>query len=247
MGVVPELSIVCPVYQGEHSLTHLVEAVDKNCQESGIIYDLILVDDGSSDNSWLTITELQKRYPITAVKQAANYGQHYAIHAGLRQAKGRKIMVMDCDLQDDPACIPLLLEASGIHRSSVLAFRKTKKNDPYYVVSSWFLNVLLTILTRRYNHYRTGNFGVFDQALIRSILQDGIRNFYFPAAVRIYGGHLPVLVVRHGERKHGSSTYTFSRQLKLALQALSYALFHRSGNKTLPYQTETIIYTKFDE
>src|ERR1041384_2731853 len=101
-----EISVVSPVYKAERIVDHLVEQVSKALSEITPDYEIILIEDGSPDESWKKIEENCAKNPkIKGVKFSRNFGQHYAITAGLKAASGNYVVVMDCDLQDDPVYI----------------------------------------------------------------------------------------------------------------------------------------------
>ena len=105
------LSIISPVYCAEQLLDQLVERVIESVGAISSDFEVILVDDYSPDNSWSKIEELSTKHPqVKGIKLSRNFGQHYAITAGLDQAKGEWVVVMDCDLQDRPEEIPALYE-----------------------------------------------------------------------------------------------------------------------------------------
>jgi polyisoprenyl-phosphate glycosyltransferase len=97
------ISIVSPVYQAENILAELIQRIKLALSSLNYKFEILLVDDGSLDKSWQKIVELSKTHPeIKGYKLSRNFGQHYAITAGLDQSQGEWIVVMDCDLQDRP-------------------------------------------------------------------------------------------------------------------------------------------------
>jgi polyisoprenyl-phosphate glycosyltransferase len=95
----PFVSVVCPVYKGEKTLRELVERVDASLKKISAFYEIILVDDHSLDGSWEKIIQLAGKYPaVKGIRLSRNFGQHYAITAGLEKVKGEWVVVMDCDL-----------------------------------------------------------------------------------------------------------------------------------------------------
>lgn len=224
------LSVVSPVFEYAGVVEPLVSQIDKACRSLGIPFEIILVDDGSIDRSWEAISSLCNDYPVKGVGHCQNNGQHQAIYTGLKYAKGDYIIVMDCDLQDDPACIPMMVSKSMESGRSALAYRKTKKNHPYYVLSSRLLNACLTMLTGVKMHYRTGNFGCFPRSVILKVLEMGHRDFYFPVAVRLAEGYVDSIEVNHKERVHEESTYNLRRHIHLAWSAVRFAWLKPTGN-----------------
>ena len=98
-----EISIVSPVYKAKYIVNELVEEIIRNCKFLNIKYEIILVEDGSNDGTWEAVKNLiDKHIEVKGIKLSRNFGQHKAISAGLKITKGKYIVVMDCDLQDDP-------------------------------------------------------------------------------------------------------------------------------------------------
>jgi polyisoprenyl-phosphate glycosyltransferase len=121
---VVELSVVVPVYNCDGCLRALHERLTETIRGLGVTYELVFVDDRSTDESWRSIVELASRDPaLKAVRLSRNFGQHAAITAGLAAAEGRWTVVMDCDLQDPPELVPALYERAQAGAEMVLARR----------------------------------------------------------------------------------------------------------------------------
>jgi dolichol-phosphate mannosyltransferase len=123
-----KLSIVSPVYKASGIIPELVSRISHVCESEKYNYEIILVDDGSLDNSWKIIESLSLQYPkLRGFKLSKNYGQHYAISAGIHKAQGDYVVIMDCDLQDDPAYIPQLIDKSLEGFNVVCTIKQVKK------------------------------------------------------------------------------------------------------------------------
>ena len=106
----PSLSIVIPVYNSEKSLPLLLDSLNKSLPEMASEFEVILINDGSQDQSWMVVQELVSKYKnVTGTNMMRNYGQHNALLCGIRQAKYDIVVTLDDDLQHDPALIPVLL------------------------------------------------------------------------------------------------------------------------------------------
>ena len=124
-----KLSIVSPIYKAENFIDKLVFEIQKSMIALNVDYEIILVDDRSKDNSWQKMKELsQKNANIKSLRLSRNFGQHPAIIAGLSQAKGEWIIVMDCDLQDIPEEIPKLFSFTQAGYQ-VIVGKKKSRND----------------------------------------------------------------------------------------------------------------------
>ena len=128
----PILSIVSPVYRAEKLLSDLVQRIKSAVSQISTDFEIILVEDASPDNSWAEIERLSLIHPeIHGIKLSRNFGQHYAITAGLDQAKGEWVVVMDCDLQDRPEEIPGLFKKAQEGFEVVLA-RRANRQDGFF-------------------------------------------------------------------------------------------------------------------
>ena len=122
-----DLSVVSPVYRSDSLVLRLVEEI--RAVLSGKDYEIVLVDDGSPDASWERIQEAAARFPeVRGIRLSRNFGQHYAISAGLQESRGKKTVVLDCDLQDRPAEIPRLLAKASEGYDIVLAQRGRRRD-----------------------------------------------------------------------------------------------------------------------
>jgi dolichol-phosphate mannosyltransferase len=188
-------------------------------------FELILVDDRSPDNSWQQIqrnTALDKR--VRGVRLSRNFGQHKAITAGLAQCRGEWVVVMDCDLQDQPEEIAKLFALTQQGHDIVFARRVDRQDTFLKRLFSRFFYWVLSYLTETRQDPAIANFGVYHHKVIDSILamNDSIR--YFPTMVRWVGFNIASVPVDHAERSVGKSSYNFRRLIHLAIDIiLSYS------------------------
>ncbi|MBN3582549.1 glycosyltransferase [Algoriphagus aestuarii] len=213
------LSIISPVYRAENTLGELVSRI-KACipdQE----YEIILVDDASPDNSWHEIERLAEIHPeIRGIKLSRNFGQHYAITAGLDAAKGEWVVVMDCDLQDRPEEIPNLYQEAQKGFDVVLARRVNRQDNFFKRLSSKIFYRTLAWLTGSQQDESIANFGIYHRKVINQIIgmRESIR--YFPTMVKWVGFRQCSIPVTHAEREEGSSNYNFKKLFNLALDIM---------------------------
>lgn len=222
----PHISIVSPVYGCVGCLEDLVDQVASSISELGRSFELILVDDASPDGSWQRIVELSATHRwVHGVRLARNFGQHAAISAGVKQARGEWVVVMDCDLQDIPSEIPRLYQhaVKGNH-DIVFAQRVQRQDGALKRFSSWAFFKLLTWLTGIKQDSSTANFGVFRRTVIDAVNAMPERDRCFPLMIKWVGFNMSFLPVEHGRRTHGQSSYNLRKLLKLALEiSLSYS------------------------
>jgi glycosyltransferase involved in cell wall biosynthesis len=186
-----------------------------------VLYEIILVDDYSPDNSWTEIERLASIHPeIKGIKLSRNFGQHYAITAGLDAAKGEWVVVMDCDLQDKPEEIPNLLAKAQEGYDVVLARRANRQDNFFKRLSSRIFYRTLAWLTGSEQDETIGNFGIYHRKVIDQIvmMRESIR--YFPTMVKWVGFRQTTLDVVHAEREQGSSNYNFKKLFNLALDIM---------------------------
>jgi glycosyltransferase involved in cell wall biosynthesis len=214
---VPLISIVSPVYKARNIIPELVAQIEKSVLEITGNFEIILVDDGCPENSWEIIEEIAKNnHNVIGIKSSRNFGQHYAISAGLSEAKGEWIVVMDCDLQDRPDEIPKLYNKALEGFDIVLAQRIDRRDNYLKKLFSYLFYKFLGYLTGSMQDGTVANFGIYHRKVIKTVvnLTDSIR--FFPSMIKWVGFKSVKLPVEHSERMEGVSSYNFKRLLKLA-------------------------------
>ena len=217
----PLLSIVSPVYKAEKQLPELVQRIKAAVSPISMDFEIILVEDASPDNSWSEIERLSELHPeIIGLKLSRNFGQHYAITAGLDQGKGEWVVVMDCDLQDRPEEIPPLLQKAQEGFDVVLARRANRQDGFLKKLSSKLFYRTLAWLTGSQQDETIANFGIYHQRVIRQIteMRESIR--YFPTMVRWVGFRQTAIDVIHAANEDRGSSYNFKRLFNLALDIM---------------------------
>lgn len=213
-----KLSIVSPVYLGELMVQELVSRIHDNVMSICSSYEIILVEDGSPDKSWQAIQSVcADNEHVKGIKLSRNFGQHYAITAGLRHATGDWIVVMDCDLQDMPEEIPNLLKKANEGFDIVLARRELRQDGFLKTLSSKLFYKIFSFLTDSKQDSSIANFGVYHKNVIDSILsmKDHVR--YFPTMVQWVGFSSTKLNVVHSQREKGKSSYSWGKLFNLAI------------------------------
>ncbi len=216
------LSVVIPVYRSELIVEELVRQLVVAMQElNEIDYELILVEDYSPDNTWeAIIRECEKNAKVKGIKLSRNFGQHSAIYGGLCNAKGDWIVVMDCDLQDNPKEIINLFDKAKEGYDIVLAERNQRNDTWRKKMSSKLFYMVLGFLTGMEQNHKVGNFGIYHKKVIDSILTMNDYKKYFPAMINWIGFKKTNIEVEHSARHSGETTYKFSTLLSLALNTL---------------------------
>lgn len=217
--VKPEVSVVVPVYNEVESLPQLIEAIATSMNATGLNYELICVDDGSTDGSAELLKQQALIHPhLRAVLLRRNYGQTPAMAAGFKYAQAQAIVTLDGDLQNDPADIPLLL---------------AKLNEGYDLVSGWRKNRQDAALTRllpskianwligRITGVKLHDYGCSLKAYRSEVVADmnlyGELHRFLPALAFIEGARITEIPVRHHARRFGRSKYGLGRTIRVVL------------------------------
>lgn len=221
MPNIPLISVVSPVYRGEKMINALVGRCKTNLELITSDYEIILVNDCSPDDSWVEITEeCKKDYRIKGIDLSKNFGQHYAITAGISYAQGEWVVVMDCDLQDRPEEIPALYSKAKEGYDTVLAQRVQRVDGFFKKNTSKLFYKLFSYLTETKQDASVANFGIYNKSVIQSVLAMGDQIRYFPTMVQWVGYKKAYLPIEHGQRMEGKSSYNFKKLFRLAMDTI---------------------------
>jgi dolichol-phosphate mannosyltransferase len=217
----PEISLVSPVYRAENMLPELVSEIQKVMVKINKSYEIILVDDRSPDDSWLVMKSLSSKFPeVKSIRLSRNFGQHPTIMAGLSQAKGNWVVVMDCDLQDQPKEVEKLYNKALEGFDAVLAQRKDRKDSFFKKLSSKIYAKIYGYFTNTNYDYTVANFGIYKHKVIASVLEVNDYIKYFPLFVKFVGFHTTVIQVEHNSREDGKSSYSIRALISLAFNTI---------------------------
>ena len=220
-----KIAVVVPVYYGEKSLGELINRLQLVFDQLGVSYEIILVNDASPDDSWAIIKELQlKNNKIIGINFSRNFGQHYAITAGLNEANADWVVVMDCDLQDVPEEIIPLYHKAKEGFDLVLA-QRTDRQDRFFkrLFSKLFYRFLSYLSGIKYDS-SIANFGIYKNTVINEIISLPEKNRYFPTMVKWVGFNQVAIPVSHADRKYGETSYNYRKLFNLSLDiVLSYS------------------------
>jgi glycosyltransferase involved in cell wall biosynthesis len=217
----PFISVVVPIYKTDVFLDELIFRLEKALSKITDVFEIILVDDASPDKSWHHIESLIEKKPqLLGIKFSRNFGQHYAISAGLDHAKGDWIVVMDGDLQDQPEEIIKLYNQAMEGYQIVLASRLNRQDNFLKRLFSKLFYLFLTYLTGSKHDETVANFGIYHFSVIREVkrMRESIR--YFPTMVKWVGFKVSKINVEHALRSAGQSSYDFKRLANLALDIM---------------------------
>lgn len=213
-----KISVVIPEYRGESMLQELLQRLHLNLQTFTDSYEIILVNDCSPDNVWSAIkTVCANDKRVVGLNLSRNYGEHYAITAGLRYAKGEWVVVMDCDLQNRPEDIPALYN-KACEGWDVVHARRVHKNFGFWKrMSSKLFHFFYDWMSGHKSDESIAEFGIYSWKIIAEYnkLKEVARSFNF--LIDYLGFKVTTLDVQHDARAdEGSSSYTLKKLLKLA-------------------------------
>lgn len=216
-----QLSIVSPVYHGEKMVEQLVERISKSVSTITPDYEIILVNDASPDNSWLKIKELcANNNRVKGINLSRNFGQHYAISAGLSVCSGEWIVVMDCDLQDRPEEIPHLYNKAQEGFDIVYARRVVRHDGFFKRMSSKMFHSVFDWLSGIKTDSSISNFGVYNKIVIDEYNKMGEVARSFDSLIKYLGFYTATVDVKHDSRGEGKSSYTLKKLLSLSFDVM---------------------------
>lgn len=215
------ISIVSPVYRGEKMVAELVRRNVESVSAITDDYEIILVNDASPDNSWEEIVRQCEINPkVKGINLSRNFGQHYAITAGLHYAKGDWVVVMDCDLQDRPEEIPNLYR-KALEGYDIVCARRSVRKDGYLKrqSSKWFYKVF-NWLSGMETDSSVANFGIYRHCVIEEFNKMPEKTRFFPSLVKYLGFKDTAIDVEHACRAEGESSYSLYKLLKLSFDVI---------------------------
>jgi glycosyltransferase involved in cell wall biosynthesis len=228
------LSIVVPLYNEEESVEKLISRILEVGNKFNFGYELILVDDGSSDKTWQIIEKMQQSISnLRGIKLRRNYGQTNAMVAGFDHAVGEIIVTLDGDLQNDPADIPILLQKIEKGYDIVSGWRKYRKDHYSRVLPSQIANFIISFTTGVRLHDYGCSLKAYRAECIKSIKAYGEMHRFFPALASMTGARVTEVPVNHYSRKYGVSKYGFDRIFKVFSDIFSMNLIIRFSSNPL--------------
>ncbi len=218
-----DLSVVVPVFNEEESLRELLLEIDATLAPTGLDYEVICIDDGSTDRSFDVLSQATADHPrLRVARFRRNFGQTAAIQAGLDAARGRTIALMDADLQNDPHDIPLMLERLEQGYDLVAGWRADRK-DTFLNrrLPSIIANRLISLAT----HVRLHDYGctlkVMRGDLAKDIRLYGELHRFIPVMAALIGARMCEMQVHHRARRFGRSKYGIGRTTRVLLDLLT--------------------------
>jgi glycosyltransferase involved in cell wall biosynthesis len=229
------ISIVIPLYNEEESAEVLVEKIVTVMDATDHKYEIVLIDDGSSDMTWSKIILIHEKYSnIRGLKFRRNFGQTAAMVAGFDHAFGDLIVTLDGDLQNDPADIPRMIKKLNDEDCDIVSgWRKDRRDHYSRVLPSKIANYIISKTTGVYLNDYGCSLKVYRADCIRSIDAYGEMHRFFPALASMTGAKVTEIPVTHHERKFGQSKYGFDRIFKVFSDIFSMNLIIRFSSTPL--------------
>jgi polyisoprenyl-phosphate glycosyltransferase len=213
------ISIVSPVYQAAGNINELVKRIADEIIHITGKFEIVLVEDGSSDDSWSEVVANCRKFSyVKGVRLSRNFGQHYAVTAGLQHASGEIILIMDCDLQDDPTAFAQLYNKYKEGNQIVFTKRIKRKQSFFKFISAKIYNFLFRFLSDRNYDVDTGSMVLFSSRVKNIFLSLKDKDRLYIQLLKWIGFKQAYVYVEHKKRFSGRSSYNFVRMLNLAVQ-----------------------------
>jgi glycosyltransferase involved in cell wall biosynthesis len=231
-----DLSVVIPVYNEEESINELAEWIERVCFQANLSFEIILIDDGSSDSSWNMIKELgvTKKF-IKGIRFRRNYGKAAALHTGFSESSGEVIITMDSDLQDSPDEIPELVRMIRNEKYDLVSGWKKKRYDPFIKrTTSKIYNGTARLSSGIKLHDFNCGLKAYRNTVVKSIEVYGEMHRYIPMLAKEAGFRkIGEKIVEHQPRKYGTTKYGFDRFMKGYLDLLTIGFITRFGKSPM--------------
>ncbi len=233
------LSIVIPLFNEEKSLDELYSSINKTISTINVKYEVIFIDDGSTDSSWDKIKKIVNNYPnVKGIKFLRNFGKSQALSAGFKDAKGDVIITLDADLQDDP--------------NEILSLYELMKNENFDLVSGWkkkrydslifknFPSKIFNWVARKTSGIQLNDFNcgikAYKKSVVKKIKLTGGMHRYIPVLAKNAGFEkISQKIVIHRPRKHGKTKYGADRFIKGFLDLTTLWFTHKFGKRPMHF------------
>jgi len=233
-----DISVVIPLFNEDESLPELTSWIAKVMDEHNFSYELLFVDDGSTDNSWAVIETLKLQFPsVKAIKFRRNYGKSAALNVAFEAAQGDVIITMDADLQDSPDEIPELYRRLKEEKFDIISGWKKKRYDP---ITKTIPTKLFNAATRKMSGIQLNDFNcglkAYRKDVIKTIEVYGEMHRYIPVIAKWAGfNKIGEQVVEHRARKYGVTKFGLSRFINGFLDLLSIFFVGKFGKRPMHF------------
>ena len=223
MATNPLISIVSPVYKAENIVMELVKRIISETSKITDNFEIILVEDGGPDNSWAKIEEeAAKDKRVKGIKLSRNFGQHFAITAGIESAQGDYVAVMDCDLQDD--YLPVLYQKALEGFDIVYTYKAARKHNFIKNFTANLFNRIFNYLVDNKNwkaHNNVGSYSMLSRKAVNAFCSFNDYQRHYLMVLRWLGFNNTYVEIEHKERFAGKSSYNFSKLMLHAINGIT--------------------------
>jgi glycosyltransferase involved in cell wall biosynthesis len=225
-----DISIVIPLFNEEESLPELTEWIHKVMVAERLVYEVVFVDDGSTDNSWAVIQDLKRQFPaVKAIKFQRNYGKSAGLNEGFKMATGNVVVTMDADLQDSPDELPDLYKMIMVDGYDLVSGWKKKRYDSKLTKN--IPSKLFNAVTRKMSGIQLNDFN-----WIKSVEVYGEMHRYIPVMAKAAGFRkIGEKVVQHRARKYGVSKFGWERFVNGFLDLMTVQFIGKFGKKPMHF------------
>ncbi|MGS2726960.1 glycosyltransferase family 2 protein [Psychroserpens sp. BH13MA-6] len=231
------ISVVIPLLNEQESLTELHDWIAKVMQSNRFSYEIIFIDDGSTDDSWATIMQLsQKDANVKGIRFLKNFGKSQALHAGFAKAEGDVVITMDADLQDNPEEIPELYNMIVVDKYDLVSGWKKKRYDS--VISKNLPSKLFNWAARKTSGVKLHDFNcglkAYNKAVVKNIDVNGEMHRYIPVLAKNAGfTQIGEKIVKHQARKYGQTKFGMDRFINGFLDLITIWFLSRFGKRPM--------------
>ena len=231
-----DISVIVPLYNEEESLPELAAWINRVCHVEGLSYEIVMIDDGSTDHSWSIVEQLTDEYPtLHAIRFSRNYGKSAALYCGFEAAEGEVIFTMDADLQDSPDEIPAMRRMIVEEGYDLVSGWKKRRHDP--ASKRWpskFFNFTARIVSGIKLHDFNCGLKCYRRNVIKSIEVYGEMHRYIPILAKYAGfKRIGEKEVQHYARKYGHSKFGIERMVKGYLDLISVTFMSHFGRSPM--------------
>lgn len=237
MGDEKDISVVVPVLDEQDSLRELAQRVADSCDSSGTTYEIIFVDDGSRDDSWSVISEIASGNSDTrGMRFRRNEGKSAALAAGFEQARGRYVITMDADLQDDPAEIPALIAKLEEGYDLVSGWKQRRQDPLSKTIPSRFFNAVTRSMSGINLHDFNCGLKIYRREVVKSVRLYGELHRYIPLLAKNEGfARITEIPVTHHKRQFGKTKFGLERFVRGFLDLLTVLFLTRFAARPMHF------------
>lgn len=234
-----DISLVIPLFNEEASLKELYNWIESTMDTNGFLYEVIFIDDGSTDTSWRVIEEISKNEPsVKAIRFGRNYGKSQALQAGFQVAIGNVVVTMDADLQDSPDEVPSLYKLITEENFDLVSGWKKKRRDHLFAKN--LPSKLFNWAARKTSGLPLHDFNcglkAYKNKVVKALKVRGEMHRYIPVLVKNQGfSKIGEKVVRHQSRKYGETKFGMSRFINGFLDLITISFLSKFGKRPMHF------------